>query len=340
MSIDLVFFLNEWGPAVVIDCHTTNGSYHRYTLTYEGGRCPAGDADLIAYARDQLLPDAGRRLAKHTGYRSYFYGNFSADRRQWRTVPPTPRFGTHYVGLRNRLAILSESYSYAPFKDRVLASRGFVLGICEHAAAHKGRIAELLDAARTTASDKVVLQHAPAPVGRPHALLGFVEEVKGGRRVATDKPKVYEVQYMGGTRPTVEVRRPYAYLLPATLTGPLENLRRHGIQLEKVSRARGVEVEVYRVDKVERAPSFQKHRPVSVQVRARKEKRRVEAGAVLVKTAQPLGPLAAYLLEPHSADGLVTWNFFDDVLEAGKDFPVLRLPARGALESRPVRPSK
>jgi len=36
----LVRFLNRWDPAVVIDCHTTNGSYHRYALTYEGGRCP------------------------------------------------------------------------------------------------------------------------------------------------------------------------------------------------------------------------------------------------------------------------------------------------------------
>ncbi len=32
------------------------------------------------------------------------------------------------------------------------------------------------------------------------------------------------------------------------------------------------------------------------------------------------------LLEPRSEDGLTTWNFFDEGLEAGADFPVLRLP--------------
>src|SRR5581483_7086788 len=42
----LVRFFRHWDPAVFIDCHTTNGSYHRYTLTYEGGRCPAGDTAL------------------------------------------------------------------------------------------------------------------------------------------------------------------------------------------------------------------------------------------------------------------------------------------------------
>jgi dipeptidyl aminopeptidase/acylaminoacyl peptidase len=48
--------------------------------------------------------------------------------------------------------------------------------------------------------------------------------------------------------------------------------------------------------------------------------------------------LAAFLLEPQSIDGLATWNFFDDVLKEGKDFPVLRLPAAVALTSGKVRP--
>ena len=42
----------------------------------------------------------------------------------------------------------------------------------------------------------------------------------------------------------------------------------------------------------------------------------------------PLGTLAAYLLEPRSADGLVAWNFFDDYLEAGTEFPVMRIVGR------------
>jgi hypothetical protein len=332
----LVRFLNEWDPAVLIDCHTTNGSFHRYTLTYEGGRCPAGNAEVIAYVRDQLLPDAGRRLHKHTGYHAYFYGNFSPDRSEWRTVPPTPRYGTHYVGLRNRLAILSESYSYAPFRDRVLASRAFVLAVCEHAAANRDRIGKLLKAARTP-PDSIVLQQTPAAVGRPHNLLGFVEENVDGRRRSTGKPKVYEVLYMGGAKPTVQVRRPYAYLVPASLTKVIKNLREHGIEIEKLSKAGTALAEVYRVEKIERARAFQKHRPVSLQVQVRTEKRPVEAGTLLVKTSQPLGGLAAYLLEPQSADGLVTWNFLDDVLAVGKDFPVVRVPAETKLDVVPVR---
>ena len=35
------------------------------------------------------------------------------------------------------------------------------------------------------------------------------------------------------------------------------------------------------------------------------------AGTPIISTAQPLGGLAAYLLEPESDDGLLVWNFFD-----------------------------
>jgi hypothetical protein len=337
----LVRFLNEWDPVVVIDCHTTNGSRHRYALTYEGGRCPAGDPRVIEYARDELLPDVTRRLQKATGQRSTFYGNFSADRTLWETVPPTPRYGTHYVGLRNRIAILSESYSYAPFKERVQASQEFVRAICAHTAANAAKVRKLLDEARQAtleagkaAKGSVVLQQRAVPLGRPVTILGFVEEVRNGRRVSTGQPKAYEVRYTGGSEATLSVRRPWAYLFPADLKDVAANLRRHGIAVEELSANAEVEVEVYKVEKVTRGRAFQKHQPVSVKAAVRKERRRAAAGNLLVRTGQPLGSLAAYLLEPQSADGLLTWNYFDAVLGEGKDFPVVRVPAPAALKTR------
>jgi hypothetical protein len=343
----LVRFLGRWDPAVVIDCHTTNGSHHRYTLTYEGGRCPAGDPRVIDFVRDELLADAGRRLEKKTGFRSFFYGNFSADRSLWETVPPTPRYGTHYVGLRNRIAVLSESYSYATFKDRVLASKAFVQSVCEFTRDNREKVGKLLAEVRAATvkagqapavKDLVVLQHKPAVVGRPVNVLGFVEETRDGKRVATDRPRDYEVQYLGGTEAVLSVRRPYAYLFPAALVNVKANLQRHGVEVEEMGDALEVDVESYRIDKITRSAEFQKHQPVSLQVTASTGKRRVEAGTLLVRTAQPLGGLAVYLLEPQSADGLVTWNFFDDVLKEGKDYPVVRVVGPATITSKPVRP--
>src|SRR5262249_8541160 len=51
----LVKLLNRWDPLLVVDCHTTNGSYHRYTLTYDGPRNPAADPRLIEHVNGKLL---------------------------------------------------------------------------------------------------------------------------------------------------------------------------------------------------------------------------------------------------------------------------------------------
>ena len=340
----LVRFLNQWDPAVVIDCHTTNGSYHRYTITYEGNRCPSGDAALVRFLHDDLLPDAGRRLEKAAGYRSFWYGDFNAGHSQWQTVLPMPRYSTHYVGLRNRLGILSESYSYAPFKDRVLGSQAFVRSICDYLAENKDKVRKLLTEARER-TIKAGQTAAPIPVrfqaaalGRPQKILGFVEAKKDGKLSNTGQPKDYEALYMGATETTLALPRPFSYLYPAALTRVTETLQRHGIVVDELREDIDLDVEACKVEKITHLPLFQKHQPLSLEVTLRKESRRVPAGTCVVRTAQPLGSLAAFLLEPQSIDGLTTWNFFDEVLHEKTDYPVLRLPVAVPILTCRIRP--
>ena len=49
------------------------------------------------------------------------------------------------------------------------------------------------------------------------------------------------------------------------------------------------------------------------------------------------GVLAAYLLEPASEDGLVTWNLLDRELQAHAEYPIVRVrsPLRVAAEELP-----
>src|SRR5262249_17529464 len=135
----LVRLLGRWDPAVVIDTHTTNGSRHRYALTYDGPRHPAGDARLVPAVPDTLLPAVGRRLPQNDKLHTYFYGNFSPDRKRWDTYPALPRYGIVYLGLRNRIGLLAESYSYAPYRDRVRASYAFVRTCLAYVAQNKDK---------------------------------------------------------------------------------------------------------------------------------------------------------------------------------------------------------
>ena len=158
-------------------------------------------------------------------------------------------------------------------------------------------------------------------------ILGFVEEMKDGRRVPTKEPKDYEVALQNDVEPTVVVQRPFAYLFPASFTGRRRDAAAARHHVEELREDIELDVEVYKVEKLTKAERvFQKHNLVTVEVARRDETRKMNAGMVVVRTDQPLGTLAAYLLEPQAEDGLTTWNFFDQALGEGKDFPVLRLP--------------
>lgn len=334
----LVRFLRHWDPALVIDCHTTNGTSTRYTLTYDAPRHPANDAPLLRFAHETLLIEAGRRLEKATGFKSFVYGNLTGGT-AWKGIEGQPRYSTHYVGFRNRIGILSESYVYAPYRDRVLASREFVRGCCEVAAAHKDQLRRLLRDADRADRDappgaRVALRHKLT--SQPDKATVLVLE--GGKTAATGKPRDLRVDVMSRAEATLSAGRPHAYLFPASFAKAVENLQRHGIAVEELRQAVALDVEVYRIDKLTVAKPFQKHNLVSIEATARKENRQLSAGTIVVRTNQRLGNLAAFLLEPQSEDGLCTWNFFDAGLAEGGDYPVVRLAGSAMPPTSPTRP--
>lgn len=328
----LVRLLNRWDPAIVIDTHTTNGSYHRYTLTYDGPRHPAADERVIDYVRDQYLPDAGKRLKAKTRFDSFFYGNFEEKHTKWESYPALPRFGIQYVALRNRIALLSESYVYASYRDRVLASRMFVESCLEHAAENRAQIERLLaDAGKPRKS--VPLRIKVVSLGKNVRVLGFVEEEKNGRMRPTKQTRDYDVDPVLNCVPTLSVDRPWAYLIPANERKVIDVLRLHGVKIDVLAREENLAVEVSRITSMTRAErEFQKHRLVTLETQSRMEKRALPAGTFVVRTDQKLGMLASYLLEAQSEDGLATWNFFDEALAPDKDYPIVRITKAIAID--------
>ncbi len=323
----------------MIDTHTTNGSYHRYTLTYDGPRNAAAPAPLISFVRDDFLPEVGQRMEQATGYKSFYYGNFNSTHEQWETYPARPRYGTQYVAVRGRIGILSEAYAYASYRDRVLVTREFVLGCARLAVEKADSLRQMLQKSRddwnntdlaAESPPEIPIQSEAVPLDRQLIALGFDEstlDASTPRGTLPERPQDYAVRFIGLEQPTVSVTRPYAYLIPPHCTHVLENLQQHGLELELLREELDLELESYRLDEVQRAEEeFQQHHLVRTVVTKENRTERVPAGTLVLRTAQDLGRLGVLLLEPASQDGLVTWNFFDEELEVGTTFPVKRLP--------------
>ena len=289
--------LNVWDPAIVMDLHTTNGSRHRYVLTYDGQRHPACDDELRKLTRYDLLPAVSRAMERDTGYRTFFYGNFRGDD-QWIIDDALPRYSTHYVGMRHHISLLSEAYSYASYQDRVMGTLAFVRQSFQWVADNMATVRRTIEAAKARtielgnnpAPDNLVpLRRTPKLTDEPVAILGYAGGRGRGRRGGEPgEPREFQLYYNDLSVATLTVRRPYAYLLSADLGRVLANLDHHGIQVETLQEDTEVLVEVYRLDSIERAErEYEGHRLVTVEVTPRRETRSFEAGTrVVVNTTE------------------------------------------------------
>jgi dipeptidyl-peptidase-4 len=118
-------------------------------------------------------------------------------------------------------------------------------------------------------------------------------------------------------------------LIPPRLGDVVSLLRRQGILVDAITQPTKTRVEAFTVESLSVDSLFEGHRPVRLEGRwsSQAVDTALGAGWYSVKTNQPLGVLAAYLLEPASEDGIVTWNLLDRELQAGAVYPIHRLRA-------------
>jgi hypothetical protein len=329
----MVRLLNEYDPHVMMDLHTTNGSRHAYHLTYETPNNPAVDPAIVQQSREWMARVTAAIKAKDK-WDFHAYGNVSGQTpdRVWRTVEDLPRYTHNYWGLRGGFGILSETYSYLTFADRVTTARRFVEEVLDDAHRNAKRLIETTNAVRQRPLVGQQLALQSKPVRSPQMtqiLMGDIEEEVNpfsGRimhkRVDVRKPeKMWEEAAFEATETE---HMPTAYFVPAEEKLAIERLRAHGIVLERVAQPTALAVEEFQIASTEVTPqAFENHQERTVTGKYAPVDRTIAAGAYRVPMTQPLARLAFYLLEPRSNDGLVTWNVFDEALKKSQ-YPVVR----------------
>lgn len=334
----LVGVMREWRPHLFVDCHTTNGSAHRYLVTYAGIKPPTAPPALETFSTDTMLPAIGRLFEDISARPAFWYGSYAGewggarDRTRWESFPADPRFGTTYAGLRGMLSVLVESYSYAPFADRVRGSRDFVLATLRYAAQHADAIRAAL-AAEPAA--RLALAWEPAPRPDPVTIQGYVEIEEGGRSTPTTQHAEYRAQLWDRVTPTVEIDRPDGYLVPASMVEVLGRLGLHGLSAPAGD---GGTVLASRLRITRATPAsrlFQNRRLTTYEVES-SEPESVALDAtwrfVRADAQHPLGTLAVYLLEPRSPDSFAAWGFLG-AMAPGDEYPIRRVPQRLRLDA-------
>jgi hypothetical protein len=327
--------LNDYDPHVMIDLHTTNGSHHAYHLTWEIPNNPAVDANITKIARDEWMAAVTKAIQQKDGWALHSYGDVQGQQpeRVWTTVEDLPRYTHNYWGLRNRFGILSETYSYLTFQERIQTAGRFVEEILSFAHANASRIRKAAQDAdgRSLIGRRVSLRsRLKRSEMKAEILMGdTAEEVNpnsGQRMLRRLDVRNPEQMWLDTAFDSTESERvPSAYYIPPSLTAVLERLRNHGIRLEQVNRQTTLRLEEFRIETTQvAAQTFEGHRARTVTGAYQPVERTITPGFFRVPMNQPLSRLAFYLIEPRSNDGLLTWNFVDDALQDAKAYPILR----------------
>jgi dipeptidyl-peptidase 4 len=323
---------DKWDPSVFMDCHTTDGSFHVEPTTFTWMVNPNGDNSLIAYMRDKMMPEMSKALLEKYKVENCFYGEFidmlDPDK-GWELDASEPRYMSNYYGLRNRLGILNENYVYADFRSRVYGCYYLINSLMDYASTHNSEIRNMINEAdrktivrgeNPAAADSFAIDYGVKPSAEKVTIRTYEAELKGEvngwkNYTRTDRQKDVTVPYFIDYYATRNVKFPFAYVL--TTHDPEINalLKLHGIKAEVLLSDTTMKVQRFEISELKAAPRLnQGHYTNSIKGKYINDNVSFPAGTIVVRTAQPLGRLAAYLLEPQSNDGLMFWNLFDRYL--------------------------
>ena len=320
-----------WEPDLTIDTHATNGSVHRFWMTYDVPHTVAsGRAEPVRFMRETMMPVVTTAIHANHSLLAGWYGNFVEDERSldarrdadphapvregWMTYPHQPRFGSNYRGLSNRLDLLLECYSYLSFPDRVRTTYATILEALRFVSARPDDVVQIIETSRNP-RDKIAVRYKLDAFEQP------IEIATTTPRTLDGAPTHVSIPYFANFVGTTIIDRPPAYIVPPEVAA---HLVQHGFTTELASGTHEVEVATVTGFATQGGRKILEAAQVGdLEVEWRRQNREVPPGAHIVRTNTPLGAIAVYLCEPESDDGAIE-NGLVAAPAQGAEFPIWR----------------
>lgn len=324
----LLGLINKYDPDFYIDLHVTDGMDYQYDITYgfDGWDGLYADSPSIgSWLNDVYRPKADAAL-KANGHipGPLIFMRDEADLSKGTDLNAfAPRFSHAYGDLRRLPTVLVENHSLKPYRQRVLGTY-VLLEATLKALASDGR----------TLKDAITTDRARRPTAiaanwkekaEPVSWLDFLtiegseaeSPATGGKTMRwTGKPGPTTKIPVYGSEPGLYLKPAKAYWVPATKPDVIARLKAHGIAFETIKKAQAVGVDMIRLSGFKASAPSEGRVPVAATGLSHQLRTTTfPPGSVRVSTDQPLGALAAYLLEPESEDSFFAWGFFSEILQ-------------------------
>jgi hypothetical protein len=341
---------NDWDPMLFLDGHLMSRVNHGYANTYGTVTVPAAHPGPRDYVHDKLFPAVREQVRKQFGLEVFTHALFgsewpptdwSHDRAAW-TVEA--KFVVNDYGLRNRMAIITETPGQPTFERRVYAQYAYIMALLEYTQAHAGEMRAVVKHADDETVARV-RERAESGTLRNYldgeyrsrgkidvlAYRSNVPEYLPGTSVlgtkagtATGTPEVVKLEDLTMPVGTREATVPRGYLLPATLTDIAAKLRAHNVSVRTLDRATRFDGEAFMISGVRKVRRSGYEMTTLDGAFSAQQAREFPAGTFVVDMAQPMANAAFYYLEPQARDGFVGWGVLDQVLRGTGEYPIFK----------------
>ncbi|CAA9499305.1 MAG: FIG00480783: hypothetical protein [uncultured Sphingomonas sp.] len=324
----MISLLRKHRPALYLDLHVTDGTDYQYDITFmfPGWEGRYAHSKAIGRWLDRRYRPAVTRALARAGHIPGPYVDAIDGRdpaKGIRLAADQPRYSTGYADLARIPSVLVETHSLKPYRQRVLGTYVLVEESLRLVAREGRAIAAAIAADRASRPRTEVLTWKAAPkliATIPNfkgvAYDRYLSAASGGNEIRWLGRPVTQRMPVWGEVPDEVATLPAAWWVPATKPEVIARLALHGIEYETAQQWRTVTVDMVRlVDAKTRSPD-EGHVPLAVGGFVHSPRREsYPPGSVRVPSAQPLGLLAAAMLEPESRDSLLAWNFFPEILQ-------------------------
>lgn len=320
----LVAALVTWSPDLYFDLHVTDGMDYAYDITFGYNGAHAHSPASTTWLDRRLTPTLRADLARAGHVPGPLVQPLDNDDPSLGLVDWTAdaRFSTGYGDARHLPTVLFENHSLKPYRQRVLGTYVALESALRLLGSEGSALRSATAADKARVPDTLTLSwRAPDAPDTQLALAGVrfrkePSEITGASRLVwTGEPETQTLPLLRQSLPGATVTRPPAYWVPAAWSDVIARLRMHGIRVEAQTDAREVEVEMYRLQDPKVQAPFEGRTPIATSTTLERRRERFAPGSVRVPTDQPLGELAALLLEPASPDSFLAWGFFLEILQ-------------------------
>jgi hypothetical protein len=324
---------HTFDPDVFMDNHTSNGADYQHTVTVIGTQHSKLNRDFGQFVKKEFMPSMYRDM-QEKGWRLAPYVVTKGQTPDSGLVGffDTPRFSRGYVALFNSIGFITETHMLKPFADRVRATYDLNETLLRQTVFYGERIRTLRKKAETeefaapfyrmvwkrdtTQADTIVFDGYAADY-RVSAVTGQKQLYYDQSRPYTRPIPFYDYYY-----PTLERRKPHAYLVPQAWERAVEGLQNNAVPMKRLARDTTLEVEVRYIEdfKTVTMPYEGHYLHYDVQTRAETARVAFFKGDWVVELTPRYAAFLMEALEPEADDSYFAWNFFDECLMQKEGF--------------------